>query len=476
MRSTRKTDANGGGSGEALILAAMVVVSITLGVALGLQGGIGMIGAAIGGIVAFGVMAAIHALMRRQVALQSRITALESALAGESPESDPLGAASNELSHMADRMRGTNDYGDGEGADYEDDAPLRPAHGAAKPVPMPDFDHGWGEQNQVVDNLVRQLAENLEHEPPAKAPPIRAAATRTAAPPRAQAAAPHPQMPAPPMMPPAMPAAAPAAPSRRPAFGPNQRVAEAVEQAVANGEIEIHLQPIISLNDRKPRFYDVFPRLKDSDGRLITPVEYWPAAQDAGQALAIERLVVLKTANILSRLNERGRARGLFCRLSLSAICDRALVSELVAHLRSRRELTEHLVIEIGARDYSLLGQADRETLSMLTRAGFRLALEGAENLGFDAARLSQDKVGFVKIGPQGLVAEERHLRITGIVQKIADFRRASIDIILEGIADEGMAMLGNDCGVPLGQGNLFSEPKPLRAEVLGDTGAARVA
>lgn len=460
MRSTRKTDTSGGGSGgEALILAAMVLVSITLGVALGLQGGVGMIGAAIGGIIAFGVMAAAHALMRRQLAMQSRIAALESALAGAAPEADALGAASDELDRMADRMHMPDPHDDHDETAMADEVPARAAFGSAKAGTMPDFDHGWGEKNQVVDNLVRQLAENLDRDDPEKPPqPARAAA------PRAQVPRAH------------VPPVAPVAPPRPQAWGPGQRLADAVEQAVASGDVDIHLQPIVSLNDRKPRFYDVFPRLKDNEGRLITPVEYWPAAQDAGQALAIERLVVLRTANILTRLNERGRARGLFCRLSLSAICDPAFVAELLSHLRSRRELTEHLVIEIGARDYSLLGQADRETLSMLTRSGFRLALEGAETLGFDAARLSQDKVAFIKIGPQGLVAEERHLRMGGVAQKTTDFRRAGIDIILEGIADEGMAMLGSDCGILLGQGNLYSEPKPLRAEVLGEVGAARVA
>lgn len=55
-----------------------------------------------------------------------------------------------------------------------------------------------------------------------------------------------------------------------------------VREALLENRVELFLQPIVQLPQRKTAFYEGFTRLKDANGRLILPQEFIPAAEQAG--------------------------------------------------------------------------------------------------------------------------------------------------------------------------------------------------
>ncbi len=250
----------------------------------------------------------------------------------------------------------------------------------------------------------------------------------------------------------------------------DQQLADLLRRAAVDGDIEIQLQPIVALVDRKARFYDVFPRLKKPDGGRVQPAEYWAAAHQLGLALVLERQVVQRSALILRKLSERGRVRGFLCRLSQSALADRGLIAGISAALKPEAEIAENMIIELSARDYFRFTGAERDGMAELARHGVRFALEGTETLVVDRHRLATDRVHFLKIGPQALAAEHRVAGFSGMTGLISELRRSGIDVILDSITDEGIAVLGLDCGIILGQGSLYAEPRALAPEFLGET------
>jgi cyclic-di-GMP phosphodiesterase TipF (flagellum assembly factor) len=65
-----------------------------------------------------------------------------------------------------------------------------------------------------------------------------------------------------------------------------------VRDALMENRVELYLQPIVQLPQRKTAFYEGFTRLKDANGRLILPQEFIPAAEQAGLMSTIDNVLL----------------------------------------------------------------------------------------------------------------------------------------------------------------------------------------
>ncbi len=92
-----------------------------------------------------------------------------------------------------------------------------------------------------------------------------------------------------------------------------------VEAAVRAERIELHLQPIVTLPQRKVRYYEVLTRLRGGDNRLITAAEFLPAAENRRLIAKIDTYQVIRSFQVLKRLTARNSEIGLFVNLSCRA-------------------------------------------------------------------------------------------------------------------------------------------------------------
>ena len=67
---------------------------------------------------------------------------------------------------------------------------------------------------------------------------------------------------------------------------------EEVREALAANRVDLYLQPIVSLPQRRTVFYESFSRLRDESGRVMMPAEYLPAAEPEGLVSAIDNLLL----------------------------------------------------------------------------------------------------------------------------------------------------------------------------------------
>ena len=47
-----------------------------------------------------------------------------------------------------------------------------------------------------------------------------------------------------------------------------------VKDAIENDRVDLYLQPIVSLPQRKQRHFEAFSRLRNNDGTILRPVDY----------------------------------------------------------------------------------------------------------------------------------------------------------------------------------------------------------
>ena len=113
----------------------------------------------------------------------------------------------------------------------------------------------------------------------------------------------------------------------------------------------------------------------------------------------------------------------------------------------------------------------DIESLETLSRLGFTFVLDNVDHVEMDFEPLISRGLAFVKVAADvfrhGLMAGEAVIPTDEIR---ALFEDAGLQVIVHHISDEAGLDAALAQGITFGQGNLFAEPKPVRADVLGDT------
>ena len=242
----------------------------------------------------------------------------------------------------------------------------------------------------------------------------------------------------------AAPAAAPAAPIGRKiaAFdGLDQdAIVAAIRGAIDAQRIDLYLQPIVTLPQRKVRYYEAMSRLNAGNGEIVAAGDFLPYAE---------------AGSLLPKLDS---------------------LSVLLEFIEANRAIAPSLVFEFTQNAVRNMGPMEHESLAALTERGFRFSMDNLSDLRVEPRELNARGFRFIK-APATLLLN-RVGSATGNIHP-ADFSdllgRHGIDLIAERIESESIVVDLLDYDVRFGQGFLFSPPRPVRAEALqgvaGDAG-----
>jgi cyclic-di-GMP phosphodiesterase TipF (flagellum assembly factor) len=252
-----------------------------------------------------------------------------------------------------------------------------------------------------------------------------------------------------------------------------QKMLAIVTRAIENRRIEIYLQPVVELPKRKTVYYEVYTRLRGDGHTLILPEMFVPVAERAGLMPLIDNMMLLRAVKIIRQMDERTKARGLFCSLSTQSLVDPDFFPKLVGYLEKNADLSGRLIFEISQAQMNAAGHIEREGMRRLGRLGFRFSLDKVINLDIDYDELARRDFKFVRIGAERLINGMADLgaRIHG-ADKASYLERYGLTLICEKIETERELATLSDYNIKFGQGFLFAEPRPVRPEVLGERAA----
>ena len=346
-----------------------------------------------------------------------------------------------------------------------------------------------GEINEL-GGLVKQLATTVSaHEDmlagsaPAPAPVARSGpeAPIDLAPFEEQPAAPPPLPVAAPPAPVAQPRPAPAVqtqastPIPTTATGRNQtQLLATLRNAIDENRIDIFLQPMVTLPQRKVRFYEAVTRLRDERDQLIAAEEFISIAEASGLIGRIDNMVMLRCVQVLRRLMVRNKDVGVFCNVAASTLGNSTTFAQCLDFLEANRALAPSLVLEFKQSTFRNLGPAETENLAALAQRGFRFSIDHVTDLRIEPRELADRGVRFIKV-PAALLLDPRQASTSDIhPSDLSDLLgRFGIDLIAERIEGERAVVDLLDYDVRFGQGFLFAPPRPLRPEGASATGGA---
>ncbi|MCZ0738755.1 EAL domain-containing protein, partial [Phreatobacter sp. AB_2022a] len=244
-----------------------------------------------------------------------------------------------------------------------------------------------------------------------------------------------------------------------------------ISGAIDARRVDLYLQPIVTLPQRKVRWYQASVRLRIAAGDLLQPAEYRDIAEPAGLMPALDIETVSRCIQVVKRLTSRNRDVGLVCDIAGASLSDAAFASELIALLDSNRALAGSLVIGLRQATMRNLAPLDGETLGALADLGFRFALDAVTDLRFEPRDVAAQGFRQVKVPVDLLLG---HPGQVGTAIHPADlaglFARYGVDFIVEGVESEPQVVDLLDHDVRFAQGALFSPARPVRAEVLGES------
>jgi cyclic-di-GMP phosphodiesterase TipF (flagellum assembly factor) len=292
-----------------------------------------------------------------------------------------------------------------------------------------------------------------------------------AAAPAPTAAAPAPAAAATPMAPAPAPAWHAPVPAE-PVLDPEMQ--QAIRSAIAGSRIELHLQPIVTLPQRKVRYYEAMSRLRTENGDVLMAGRFIAQAELGGLMPQIDNMVVFRCVQVLRRLLLKNREVGVFCNLSTATLTDAVVFPQLLEFLEANRAIAPSLVLEFTQSGLRHVGPIENESLAALHDRGFRFSLDNVTDLRLEPRELVSRGFRFVKM-PANFMLQRGGPSSDIHPADLSDLLgRFGIDLIAEKIESEVSVVDLLDYDVKFGQGFLFSPPRPVRAEALqgiGDRG-----
>lgn len=260
----------------------------------------------------------------------------------------------------------------------------------------------------------------------------------------------------------------------------DEEVLDYVRQGLRSDRIDLYLQPIVSLPQRKVRFYECFSRIRVDDASMMLAEQYISIAEKEGLIAAIDNLLLFRCVQLVRKAQSNNHNVGFFCNISPHTLMDRKFFGEFIDFMADNTGLARNLFFEFSQADINEKWQDIAGDLERLAQLGFNFSMDRVEDISLDFEDLARRNIRFVKIDagtllarrPDDLVArrpgdledEAEAEDVEGLVDALKQgLNDNNIDLIVEKLEAEEDLLELLDYDIDFGQGYLFGEPRISR-------------
>jgi cyclic-di-GMP phosphodiesterase TipF (flagellum assembly factor) len=248
---------------------------------------------------------------------------------------------------------------------------------------------------------------------------------------------------------------------------------EMLKQAIEEGRLVFHLQPVVTLPQRKAHGYDLVPRLRLDEGEFADPPDFMPKHGGEAVLRRIERLALEEAVTIARRARTGGQLAPLYVPVSRVTLVDAIAIDKAVSLLEANRAITGAIVLTLAETDWSAMPLSEKAALAAFVKRGVRLALRGVRSLRLDFADLAGDGVRSVRVDAQDFIAAPESFTDFHSSDVTSYVKRFEIDLVLTGVSTEEQVLVLLEDGVALVQGPHLAGPGPVRPDLVVERGAA---
>jgi cyclic-di-GMP phosphodiesterase TipF (flagellum assembly factor) len=243
-----------------------------------------------------------------------------------------------------------------------------------------------------------------------------------------------------------------------------REILNSVRDALRHGNVELHLQPIVTLPPRKPKHFDCALRIVSDRGDALTPAQYGPVLRDNKLTQAADGMLLFRTVQLVAKARTSEPGSYYFCRVPAACLSDRGFFDDFLSYLKDAEDLVSCVAFEVRETELMDLDDAAADVLGSLVDLGFHLCIDGLRNFDVDAMQLAEGGVRFVKMETATLMPAITDDAQAGRLRRLkANLDAAGIDLVVTSIANEQLLVELLDFDIELGQGPLFGEARKIR-------------
>ena len=247
-----------------------------------------------------------------------------------------------------------------------------------------------------------------------------------------------------------------------------ESIAELIGRAIDANRIDLYLQPIVTLPQRKVRYYEALTRLRTEDGDVIPAGDFLEFAESFGLMPKLDNILLFRCVQVTRRLQLKSRDVGVFCNISAATLTDPSYFKQFLDFMEANRALNQALMFEFTQSAYRGFGPLEQESLAALAERGFRFSMDHVADLRLEVKELADRGFRFLKVPAKLLLNPESAPQSDIHAEDLADLlARSGIDLVAERVESENVVVNLLDYDVRFGQGFLFSPPRPVRQEAL---------
>lgn len=256
----------------------------------------------------------------------------------------------------------------------------------------------------------------------------------------------------------------------------DSQILERVKDAIENDRLDLYLQPIVSLPQRKHRYFEAFSRLRNEDGSILRPVHYLEAAERANRIGVIDNMILLRAVQALRNLRSDGQHYRIFCNISPATIFDNDFFGRFTDYLDANDDMAPRLVFEFTYPAVEIMHERVKKNLAAIAERGYAFSVDHIRRFDLNWKALQEKNFHFVKASSAMLLAENRaDVQAQARVKAFKDrLRENDIDLIVEKVEMEGHMPEILALGIDFGQGELFGPPRPASQYLPGAADLAK--
>ncbi|MFQ5537281.1 MAG: EAL domain-containing protein [Gemmatimonadota bacterium] len=229
-----------------------------------------------------------------------------------------------------------------------------------------------------------------------------------------------------------------------------------IRDAMRGGHLRLHFQPVVRLEDETTVHYEALLRMVGTDGSLITPDRFIPAAERFGIMPELDLWVLRQAVDVL----KRDPAVNLFINISGAGLGDPTHLERIERLLEDSGLAPGRLTLELTETAALQDPDAAARWMRRLRELGCGFALDDFGK-GFSTfSYLADLPVDFVKIDGsfvRNLDSDRRNRALVKAISSVA--RTLNKQVIAECVEEPEVARVLRALGVGFGQGYLWGRP-----------------
>lgn len=237
-------------------------------------------------------------------------------------------------------------------------------------------------------------------------------------------------------------------------------VQELVRNAVKNERIDIFVQPIVRLPQRKTIAYEVYARIRAKAGLYVPAGRYMSLARRQNVAGAIDNLLLIRTLKILREQAQSGMDTQFFVNIEPASLKNGKFMRGLLSFLANNRAMAKKLVFEMPYADFNALPAPILQIMDALALLGTTFSLDHVKETDIDMRHLLKHHVRYLKMkGDWMLTHTKSDLDFTHLWRMKQKLEANGIRVIADHIENDATLLELFDFDPHYGQGFLFGKP-----------------